>query len=450
MNSELSSAQKIDEIENVNDDRDPQMEDAYFIRSGWTDITPTASLPLAGFCNRTSNYENINSPLEADIIILQDSRQRIVLLSLDVLYVGRALKEAILSRSGGTIKENELFIWASHNHFAPSTDPDKPMIGVCDAQYIEYVAERIAKLIETLLRTAPKKVQLSYGASRNKNLVVNRRRKGLILEKRSSLYVPHLGTKILPNKKQYRDGKISTILLQDQEGGQPIALIWNFACHPVSSPGNNTVRAEYPGEIRKMLRTQFQSEIPVVFLQGFSGDIRPPSLAKFPRKGGYKKKIHHVALKTIYGNYFDSFDETDWSNHLLSLWDVMKNASRIDDREKLGTGLNTKTTELNLKDLGIAKDKKLKICSIRIGKLRIIGFSAEVVAEWERIVNNVFPNDILIFAGCFDDVFGYLPTEEMILDGGYEVEGFMQTFNISGKYEFGLEGQIITALNKLK
>lgn len=450
MNSDVSSAPKIDEVEKVRDDPDPQIEDAFFIRSGWTDITPKASLPLAGFCNRSSCYEDINSPLEADIIILQDASQRIILLSLDVLYVGGTLKESILSKSRGTIKENELFIWASHNHFAPSIDPDKPLIGICDVQYIEYVAERIATLIETLLRTTPKKVQLSYGASRDKNLVVNRRRKGLILEKRSSLYIPHLGTKILPNKKQYRDGKITTILLQDQESGQPIALIWSFACHPVSSPGKNTVRAEYPGEIRKMLRTHFQSEIPVVFLQGFSGDIRPPSLAKFPRKGGIKKKIEHVALKTIYGNYFDSFDETDWSNHILSLWNVMKSASRIEDRERLGSGLNTKTAELNLKDLGIAKDKKLKICSIKIGKLRIISFSAEVVAEWERIITNIFPNDILIFTGCFEDVFGYIPTEEMILDGGYEVEGFMQTFNISGKYEFGLEQQIVNALNKLK
>ena len=55
-------------------------------------------------------------------------------------------------------------------------------------------------------------------------------------------------------------------------------MLWNFACHPVMYHSPMNVSAHFPGDVRKELR-EILSDIPVVFLQGFSGDIRPNNVA---------------------------------------------------------------------------------------------------------------------------------------------------------------------------
>jgi neutral ceramidase len=426
-----------------------QAQYPFSIQTGWTDITPGNAIPLAGYLNRHDNFDSILTPLEANIVIVGNKDQRVILVSLDVLFAGQAVKAAVLSNLQGRVKGSELFIWATHNHFAPSIDPDKPLLGRCDDKYLQYVSERVSKLIEDLLREEPKKGQLSYGHSENDDLSINRRRRTVYFEKKGSMVIPHWGTTLLPNKRKYRDGRISTISIDDDQG-RPLALIWSFACHPVSSPGNNDVRADYPGEVRRLARAHVQREIPVVFFQGLSGDLKPPSLQRFPKDGGYRKTITYIMTRAINRRNFVQFDETGWAKYVASVWDATKNASEDSNRLILEPNLEVKTTEIGLKALGLLKDKNLTMCSIKIGALRIIAFSAEPVAEWNPIVKGIFPDETLITTGCFEDVSCYLPTEGMIIEKGYEVEGFIKSFSLSGNFKQGMGQEIISSLNELK
>ncbi len=232
----------------------------------------------------------------------------------------------MVSKMGGLVKPAEMAIWATHNHYAPPLDPGKPKLGQWSEQYFHYATDLVSKLIIRLTQEEPKEGYLSYGYSQNDRLTINRRKKGLYLERKSPIFRPHWGMLMLPNERKYRNGKISTISIRDVQGKQ-LALIWNFACHPVSSPGKNDVRSDYPGEIRRLLRTQTHSEIPVVFLQGFSGDLKPPSFEKVPRNSGFKRKISYHMMNIINGKSFSHFDEQEWPGYITSIWDATKAAS---------------------------------------------------------------------------------------------------------------------------
>jgi hypothetical protein len=65
-----------------------------------------------------------------------------------------------------------------------------------------------------------------------------------------------------------------TVCRVDREDGKPLAMIINFACHPVVlSHENRSISADYPGEVRRVLQNEYQ--IPVLFLTGAAGDINP-------------------------------------------------------------------------------------------------------------------------------------------------------------------------------
>jgi hypothetical protein len=54
----------------------------------------------------------------------------------------------------------------------------------------------------------------------------------------------------------------------------------------------------------------------------------------------------------------------------------------------------------------------------------------------------------LLTAGCLDQTHCYLPTDEMIREGGYEVEGFRPLFNFKGHFRANLQSPIIRKLSE--
>ena len=71
--------------------------------------------------------------------------------------------------------------------------------------------------------------------------------------------------------------------------------------------------------------------------------------------------------------------------------------------------------------------------------LRVTGISAEVCWEYIDLVRNVFPSQKIWPVGYIDNVFGYLPTQDMLSEGGYEVAGFRKAFGIRGEFVENLE-----------
>jgi hypothetical protein len=71
---------------------------------------------------------------------------------------------------------------------------------------------------------------------------------------------------------------------------------------------------------------------------------------------------------------------------------------------------------------------------------------AEPSTHYVRKVRNVL-GDETIPVGYFQDVFGYLPVERQISEGGYEVSGFLNAFNLDGDFASGFEQAILESIS---
>jgi len=372
------------------------------------DITPQDKVELSGYANRVSNpYSEISTSLEANIVILD----KVIFISVDTLYISQDIKEQILNRL--KIDEINLFITATHTHFAPALDKTKQALGKVDNNYVSNLIDKLVDAITlSYNHLNPKKnCHLLYGVSKAHHSI-NRRYKNK--------------DKIVmrPNQKADKDENIHTITIKDFNTVK--CIIVNYACHPVSSLKKNNVSSDFIGDIRKSLRKKYKNTtLPVLFFQGFSGDTRPCSI--------YDN-----------GKRFIDFEKKDlvlWKNSLLRYIDYGLNhiTYKLDDFK-----INTTLDKLDYTDIIKSDYYKGQIIfhKIEFADIIIIGVGSEIVSSYAKYVQDKYKNKICILVSCANSSFGYIPTDKMIIDGGYESNEFFTLFGIKAKFKTKIEEKI--------
>jgi hypothetical protein len=64
----------------------------------------------------------------------------------------------------------------------------------------------------------------------------------------------------------------------------------------------------------------------------------------------------------------------------------------------------------------------------------VFGVSAELVVSYVERLRRLRASAVTIPVGCLDGVPGYIPTSEMVPQGGYEAATFMPLFGVRGRY----------------
>ncbi|MCA9097846.1 MAG: hypothetical protein KDA36_05655, partial [Planctomycetaceae bacterium] len=78
-------------------------------------------------------------------------------------------------------------------------------------------------------------------------------------------------------------------------------------------------------------------------------------------------------------------------------------------------------------------------------RFRIVFLGAEPSNLYVRKLRNLLGNNTLV-VGYFEEVYGYLPTENQLPEGGYEVKGFQNSFNMDGDFLPGFEEALLEML----
>ncbi len=65
------------------------------------------------------------------------------------------------------------------------------------------------------------------------------------------------------------------LLRLDREDGRPLAVLYNFACHPIMNPPSKGNSADYPGFASKVIEENLGAGAVAFFVQGCAGDINP-------------------------------------------------------------------------------------------------------------------------------------------------------------------------------
>ncbi len=96
-------------------------------------------------------------------------------------------------------------------------------------------------------------------------------------------------------------------------------------------------------------------------------------------------------------------------------------------------------------------DKDLFMWHVKIGKgLQIFLFSCEPVVAYLALIQELVPEGTLVLGGGYTDgVFGYLPTSQMVIEGGYEVDGFCDNYGRKGSFKENVTNQVKEQITRL-
>lgn len=390
------------------------------IRSGSININTNQKVFLgcSDFVGETSKIEG---ELESNFIILSTENAKVVIISIDTLYVGAQLRSLIERKLCGNFESEEIFIAASHTHTAPMVDVSKPKFGAVNEKYLHELANKISTSILNSLENDATNIEIK-NIQYFSEQVSNRRKWRIVGGKNRKIVF--LQNVMSPNLKDKLRPPASLLIFH--ENGIPSAAIWNFACHPTSSPWQDAQHPNFIGDIRLLIRKKFSKDIPIVFLQGLSGDLRPP--AYNITHASFKQSLIRIFLGARYRN-FSEIEYTAWCGNL---WHEIE--------ENLNSnGFNQNTTNLSIsrKSMKTAiffddhkPDSEFSIHMISLGDLAILGISAELVSEWQEEITKLFSDVSLILVSCIDDTFGYLPTRKIMKQGGYEAGEYTKFFGL--------------------
>src|SRR3954470_10322331 len=221
------------------------------------DITPQAPMPMWGYGARHDALsQGVLNSLNAKAIVIEAGDQRIAIVGLDI---GRGPTGPMMEKIRKEVSEKAgvgtVMISGSHSHHGPVIElTDAPGFG--KGKYDDAVAysKRLPELlIEAIVEAKEKLAPAKLGVAK-RDLELNRNR--------------HTKQTVKPT-----DPSLAVIRF-DGADGKPIAILVNYAAHPVTLPGELLkFSPDYPGALQSRVESALNSHC--VFMQGAAGDMSP-------------------------------------------------------------------------------------------------------------------------------------------------------------------------------
>jgi neutral ceramidase len=244
------------------------------------DITPPPGVDLWGYSNRSGPATGTLDPLFARVLYLQDGRNAVSIITLDL---GRTFGKPQMDYVRGRAQSEVMFI-ASHTHSGPIIDEDYEQVPEWERRALDKIVQAIA---EARQQAVAARIGVGYGQAmigHNRRLV------------QSDGTVKMLWRNSTGQPTGVIDPSVGVIRVDDVTG-KPIAILVNYACHPVVfGPDNLRYSADYPGAMARIVEESWSNQPVCFFLQGAPGDINP-MLDKTPIAENADAEMRHVGEK---------------------------------------------------------------------------------------------------------------------------------------------------------
>ena len=232
----------------------------------------------------------------------------------------------------------------------------------------------------------------------------------------------HAVDKVNPGRRDCKACRVSVLRHAD---GSIACVLVSWACHPADRPARDRVSPDYVGAVRRAVRSRL-GDYPVLFLQGFSGDVR----AHIPMRPRLSRMVRRLMRGPVF--MIPTLDEwQNWATHVaMQVAAVADEAAECPGRpaDVLRSGEAHIPLSLILGEPGRGH---CRARTLAIGdQLELFMMSAEVSAGYAPLVERLG----LWPVGCLDDVYGYFPMNAQLAAGGYEVDEFRGLFGIRGRF----------------
>ena len=376
------------------------------------DITPPAGPAMRGYSARRGVSEGTLDPLYAWVLVLETGEKRIGLVVLDL---GRTFGGAGLARLRQAAKNSRgiayLAVTATHTHSGPVILDDYPpgQISAWESSAIEKIARAIARA--------------------HRNAVEARLGTGVVAIGHNGRRVNPDGTVTMLWRNETRvptapvDRTVSFLCVDNTEG-EPLAVLVNYACHPVVfGPDNLSYSADFSAAMTKTVEAALEDKPLGFFLQGAPGDINPFS-DKTP------VSIDGVAMREWTGERLgteaarvakaiqteaDPSPTLDFAEDILT-FPLRWNQDRL--REALLRTFGPEVAQTYA--ARIRKEAPLPVMTVLINKkIALMGMPGEPFVDFQIDWRDRSAVQAAFFFGYANGYFGYFPTLRAASEGRY-------------------------------
>jgi neutral ceramidase len=377
------------------------------------DITPPLGTRMWGYFDRVKGATGVLDPLYARVLVLEAGGKRLAYVDLDL---GRTFGPASLDRLRETARQDsqidDLIVQATHTHAGPiimDAYPNGPP--AWEADDLQRISAAIHDAAEHLV---PVRLGVGYGAA---YIGYNRRH----VDPDGAISMLWSNATQAPT---YPVDPLFEVLRIDQMDGQPLAILVNYAAHPVTF-GSDALRysADFPGVMCKVVEQAFGGKPLAFFAQGADGDINvfdagtPINLDVVGRRDWAGETLGKAAVSTAQQirTEADSDPVIDFADDPLALklrWDAEK--FRKETLRELGP------EAFQIYAPPIEETINLPVTTALINhKIAIVGMPGEPFVDFQTDLRAKCPVQDCFFLGYTNGYFGYFPTIKAAAEGGY-------------------------------
>ena len=414
------------------------------------DITPTESVPLAGYGGKTRMSQRVEHPIWLKALALKDdSGATSVLVTADLVGLSdrmiAVIAKSALEKHG--IPRERLILNTSHNHSCPVTEDVlwlyyefTPEEAAARDRYTQMVYARYEQVIgNAIAALAPAELAFEQGLA---GVAVNRRRsRG-------------------PESRAFggqvdQDVPVITV----KAGNEIKAIMFGYSCH-TTALGGLSINGDYAGFAQLELEKSFPGSV-ALFVQNCGGDANP-----LPRIRG--KDVEATELAGMYGRILAEAVRQVIAGTMKPLSGPVRAAmgetelflqpgiplEELKQRVPNLTGMPKREFEHFIRQheqLGSTPDRvKYPIQVWRFGPdFTFIALTGETVVDYSLKFKAANGWNNTWVCGYNNDLLSYVPSLRVLKEGGYEGVTGMFEYGHRAPYTETVEQQITTKVEEL-
>jgi len=410
---------------------------------GRADITPSEPIRLAGYASRTKPSDKIDQHLFAKALAFEDSSGAITLLiAADTIGTPRTFNDELAGRI-----EKELKIDRSHFLFACSHSHSTPVVhgGLADmyglsaeeARVVEnYAAFFQQKALEAARQAIQDLAPASLAFGRGEAFVAgNRRQFGL----------KGVGFGFNPNGVVDRDVPVLRVTRED---GSIKAVLFGYACHNTTPGPNDEISGDWAGYAAENLERTYVGAT-ALFITGCGADANPyprGSLALSRAHGlqlaGAVARVLTEPMTSVTGPVAAVYERVELP--LEKTPDKAYYEARLQEKPPATQRYAQRFLDRMARGDALETTHSAPVQVLRFGNtLTLVGLGGEVVADYALRLKRELPGERLWTAGYCNDVFAYVPSMRILIEGGYEADASLIYYGLPTRFAPAVEDTLV-------
>jgi neutral ceramidase len=396
------------------------------LKAGVAKVKITPPLPALRWEGKP--FSGVYRDLYARVVVLSRGEQRLALVLCDLLGISGDLVREIRRQVHGTIglAPEAIQIACTHSHSTPDTIGS----GYEDESYIRFMVDTISAAISDAATTM-QPVRLGWGRVPIRGLAHSRRKKmtdGRVFTTRYGVPSTWRVKPELIVGEGRIDPDLTVVRLEDLDG-EVLAVISNFGCHASVALMSPNISGDFPGEAMATLESVLGERSVALCTNGAAADVDPTLEMPYwgPRNDAMatrlgriyaaqvlecleRVEVEDIATLGVAQETVDLEVREDWV-HLLETEQARMRQEFAD-----GWALSPATTRA-LEERVIHSE----VQALRLNDLVLLGFPGEIFAQMGLQLKAGDQQVAVAVVELANDNVGYIPTQEIFEEGGYEV-----------------------------